>query len=59
MSIEIGSLVVRGSFGRGQGDSDDAVNEDRLRDVLEALRRDLREEVARAAERIERRLRES
>ncbi len=59
MSIEIGSLVVRGSFGRGQGESNDAVSEDRLRVLLETLRRDLRDEVARATESIERRLRET
>ena len=60
MSIEIGSLVVRGSFGRGQGDDGDtALSEDRVRDMLEGLRRDLREELARASDTIERRLRES
>jgi len=60
MSVEIGSLVVRGSFGRGHADDKTgAVSEDRLRDLLEGLRRDLRDEVARAAEDVERRLRES
>lgn len=59
MSIEIGSLMVRGSFGRGHGESNDGVSEERLRVLLEALRRDLRDEVARATENIERRLRET
>ncbi len=59
MSIEIGSLVVRGSFGRGQTDSDGVVKDTQLRDQLEALRRDLRDELARAADDIERRLRET
>lgn len=59
MSIEIGSLVVRGSFGRGQGDREDTISEDRLRDMLQALRREMRDEMARATETIERRLRES
>ena len=59
MSIEIGSLVVRGSFGRGQDPIEDAVSEARLQDLLDALRRELRDEVTRTADRIERRLRET
>ena len=59
MSVEIGSLVVRGSFGRRRNEEAAPVSEERLSDILAGLRREMRDEVARAAERLERRLRES
>jgi hypothetical protein len=55
VAVEIGTLVVRGTFGAGDGG---AKAEARLRDEVARLRRELREEVREILEESERRGRE-
>jgi len=59
MAIEIGTLVVRGSFGTVRDrDSGDAVDEAQLRRILNDLRRTMRRETEELIDRAERSRRE-
>jgi len=59
MAIEIGTLVVRGSFGTVRDrDSGDAVDEAQLRRMLNDLRRTMRRETEELIDRAERSRRE-
>jgi hypothetical protein len=58
MSVEIGSLVVRASFGSGGPESEPGVSDERLGEAVEALRREFRDKLREAVDDVERRLRE-
>ncbi len=58
MTVEIGSLVVRASFGAGGPEREPGVSDERLDEVVEALRREFRDKLRDAVEDVERRLRE-
>jgi len=56
MAIEIGSLVVRGTFGRPQERPDDSA--DRIADQMQRLRREILDDVREMMDDAERRSRE-
>ena len=57
MAIEIGNLVVRGSFGQ-PGRTENTVTEEQLRAVAERLRREMKDTLARQIRASEQRIRE-
>ena len=57
MAIEIGNLVVRGSFGQ-PARTEGAVTEDQIRAMLDRLRRDMKDALARQIRASEQRIRE-
>lgn len=57
MAIEIGSLVVRGSFGQPRP-SDDGLSEAQLQDIVNRLRREFSDELTQQIAASEQRLKE-
>lgn len=57
MAIEIGSLVVRGTFGQPTK-SNDGLTEDQVQQMIDRLRRDMRDTVATQIAAAEQRIRE-
>lgn len=57
MAIEIGSLVVRGSFGQPSRKAD-GPTEDQMRAMMERLRREMTETIARQIRASEQRIKE-
>lgn len=57
MAIEIGSLVVRGTFGQPAGKTE-GLTEDQVRAMMERLRRDMASTMARQIRASEQRIKE-
>ncbi|PUB17380.1 hypothetical protein [Yoonia sediminilitoris] len=57
MAIEIGSLVVRGTFGQ-PAKSGDGLTEEQVQEMVDRLRRDMREVISNQIAAVEQRIRE-